>query len=304
MGKNLVSKYILRADIYIKLSRNEKHMKKIVAFTFLLFGIVFAQPDSLLNQGWNPSGVAGLNLSQVAFSNWSQGGENSLAFSLLGNFGAIYFNKPWRIDNNLKLTFGRTKLGDNDYRTTDNEFYLEDVLSYDVGWNLDPYASNTVRTVLANGYQYDADTSYQISAFFDPGYVTQSIGLTYNKSENFKTRFGLAFQETFTNKFNHYSDDPETPNEVEDFKFETGVESVTEAQTSLAENLLAQTKLRLFTRFDALDVWDVYWDNTIVAKINEYVNVNFNVLLIYEKNQSPKTQLKEALQLGLTYNLF
>lgn len=280
-------------------------MKKIL-IAFILFTSItmFAQPDSLLHQGWNPSGVTGLNLSQVAFSNWSQGGENALAFSLFGNFGAIYFDKPWRLDNNLKLTFGRTKLGDNDYRTTDNEFYLENVLSYDLGWAVSPYISNTVRTVLANGFQYDADTSYQITAFFDPGYVTQSIGFTYNKSENIKTRLGLAFQETFTNKFKKYSDDPETPNEIEDFKFETGIESVTEGQIELAQNLLAQSKLRLFTRFDALDVWDVYWDNTIIAKINKYVNVNLNVLLIYEKSQSPKTQVKEALQLGLTYNLF
>jgi hypothetical protein len=52
-----------------------------------------------------------------------------------------------------------------------------------------------------------------------------------------------------------------------------------------------------------MDVWDVRWDNSFVAKINDYVNVNFSFLLIYQKDQSPKTQVKEALQLGLTYTL-
>jgi len=32
--------------------------------------------------------------------------------------------------------------------------------------------------------------------------------------------------------------------------------------------------------------------------------VNFGVLVLYEKDQSPKTQVKEALQVGFTYNLF
>ncbi|MCW8953325.1 MAG: hypothetical protein OQK48_00110 [Sulfurimonas sp.] len=52
-----------------------------------------------------------------------------------------------------------------------------------------------------------------------------------------------------------------------------------------------------------MDVWDVRWDNSFVAKINDYLNVNLAVLLIYQKDQSVKTQVKEALQLGITYTL-
>ena len=52
----------------------------------------FAQdiPDSVLVDGWNMVGVVGLNLSQTALVNWSQGGSNSLAFSAYTNLGAIY----------------------------------------------------------------------------------------------------------------------------------------------------------------------------------------------------------------------
>jgi hypothetical protein len=61
---------------------------------------------------------------------------------------------------------------------------------------------------------------------------------------------------------------------------------------------------RLFTRFNTLDVWAVRWDNTLTAKITRYVNVNLNVLLVYEKAQSAKTQFKEGLQLGFAYSIF
>jgi hypothetical protein len=53
-----------------------------------------------------------------------------------------------------------------------------------------------------------------------------------------------------------------------------------------------------------LSVWDVRWDNLITAKVNDYVSVNLNVLVIYDVNESLKTQIKEALQLGISYTLF
>jgi hypothetical protein len=52
-----------------------------------------------------------------------------------------------------------------------------------------------------------------------------------------------------------------------------------------------------------MDVWDVRLDNIIAAKISKYFSVNFSYLMIYEKAQSPYTQAKEGMQIGITYNL-
>ena len=276
----------------------------IFLFFALLTATSFAQIDTTLQPGWNPSGVAGLNLSQIAFNNWSQGGENSISWTFFSNFGYDLSAIPWQFKNNLKLAYGRTKLGNADYRTNDNELYLESVLSYSLGWSVDPFFSNSVRTSVAPGFDYSVTPAMQIADFFDPGYVTQSLGMTYNKNKNFTTRLGLALQETFTSKYNQYSDDPATPNKIEKTKVETGIESVIDAKYALQDNLLFASQLTLFTRFKALDVWDVRWDNTITAVVNKYINVNLNVLVIYQKSQSPKTQIKEALQVGLTYTLF
>jgi hypothetical protein len=180
---------------------------------------------------------------------------------------------------------------------------LESILIHSFGWAVDPYISNTIRTVISKGFDYKVVPAVQTSQFFDPGYITQSIGFMYNNIPNITTRLGIGFQETITNKFTGYADDPETV-EIEKFRFDTGIESVTEAIYNIEENVLLGSKLRLFTRFNSLDVWDVRWDNLITAQISKYFNVNFNVLLIYEKQQSPKTQLKEALQFGITYTLF
>ncbi len=83
-----------------------------------------AKKDSVVQKTWLPVGVAGLNISQIALENWSQGGEDALAFTLFGNFGLDYFDNPWSFTNKLKLAFGRTKIGSDDFRTTDNEIFL------------------------------------------------------------------------------------------------------------------------------------------------------------------------------------
>ncbi len=282
-------------------------MKKLLLIFLIAISFnSFAQdiPDSVLVDGWNMVGVVGLNLSQTALVNWSQGGSNSLAYSAYANLGAILKDHPWKWKNRLSIIYGRTKLEDVGYRTTENDIYFETVLSRNVGWVVDPFLSVTVRTAVTKGYDYSvADTNIQIVDFFDPGYVSEAIGFTYDQNKIITTRLGLAFQQTFANRFTNYTDDPETP-EIETFKFDTGIESVTEVKYDFLENMTYYSFLRLFSRFTSLDVWDVRWDNIVTAKVNDYINVNFNVTLIHEISQTRKTQLRESLQLGFSYSLF
>lgn len=285
-------------------------MNKMILLLLLAFTVsVFAEddPPPPPQKTWLPVGVVGLNLSQLALSNWSQGGEEALAFTAYTAFGLNYYDAPWSFENKLKLAFGRTKLGSNDFRTTDNEFFLENLLKHDLGWFANPYFSNTVRTVLAKGYKYKDDKATYISNFFDPGYINQSLGLAYKASESFTTRLGVGLQETIvsTDSFavNYNVDDIET-SELEKFKFETGIESVSNLNLKLDDDLLYTSELRLFGTFDALDIWDVRWDNIFTAQVTKLINVNLNILLVYDVDQTVKTQLKEALQLGITYTLF
>ncbi|MFI5145284.1 MAG: DUF3078 domain-containing protein [Ignavibacteria bacterium] len=253
---------------------------------------------------WIPGGVIGLNINQVAFKDWATGGENSLSASIFTNFSLDYLKKKWSLLNELKMTFGESKAGSTPFRITDNEFFLEDIFIYRAGWFADPYVSNNVRTVLANGYDYSATPSVQVAAFFDPGYVTQGTGLRYSEIKGFTTRLGFAVRETFTSKFIQYSDDTGTHDKVEKFKIETGIESISEAKFVVAKNLLFSSRLDLFSQFKTLNVWDVRWDNTICAQVNKFINVNLNVLVLYMQSVSLRTQIKEGLQLGVIYTFF
>ncbi|HEY6626796.1 MAG TPA: DUF3078 domain-containing protein, partial [Ignavibacteriaceae bacterium] len=272
-----------------------------------LFTIVsFAQeePEEKKDTLWTPRGVVGINLSQVAFANWQQGGQNSLSFTFFSLLGLDYIGDPWKWRNGLKFAYGRTKFGDEEYRTNDNEIFFESTLIYHTGWAVSPYAGLTARTAVTKGFNYDSIPSFQIVDFMDPFYLTEALGFIYDRIPNFSTRLGIGMKQTFTDQFNQYSDDPETLNEIEKFKNETGIESVTEYKWEFMENMAYLTSLRLFGTFDDLSIWDVRWDNLIVAKVNDYISVSFNVQLIYDEDESIQRQLKEALQLGISYNLF
>ena len=266
------------------------------------------KPDSTLNK-WIPKGIASANLGQVALSDWSQGGDNSITYTLIGDFGVNYKTETWRWANNLKASYGQNKIGDDSFKTNENELYFESVYSRRYGWAVDPFFSVTARSAITRGYKYGKDdegneTATAIVDLFDPGYITEAIGFTYDELDNFKTRLGIAAQQTFANEFTNFTDDGETNDEVETFKFETGLESVTDYKVEFLKNMEFSSKLRLFTRFDALDVRDVRSDNSIIAKINDIFAVNINVLVVHEISQTRRTQMKESLQFGIRYIIF
>jgi hypothetical protein len=244
----------------------------------------------------------------VSLQDWTQGGENTLAWAFQTNGLFAYKHSDWVWNNTLKVTYGQTKLGDADYQKSEDEFFWESLYSRNIGWKLDPYVANQVRTQLAPGYktvrneQTGLDEKLQTSGLWDPGYLIQSAGFTYTEGEEFFTRAGIAFKETFSPNYG-FADDARTVSEVETFHFQTGLESATGVKLNVMQNILYTSQLNLFSAFDQLDVWDVRWDNSMSAKVNSYVNVSLNLLLVHDISQTRRTQIKEALTLGLRYTL-
>jgi hypothetical protein len=260
-----------------------------------------SKKDTTKFLGWYPKAMIGLNISQIALKNWSQGGDNSMTW--ISNFNGsldYYSSNDWKFKNSLILSFGRTKFGEQDFRTNENELYLTSVLSKHVGWTVDPFISNDIRSDLTTGYSYTQNIPVAVAGFFDPAYVTQSLGFTYNKNTVFSTRLGIAIQETFAERFRQYTNDTSISRD-KTFKLDTGMESVSNIKFTLAENIIMQSSLRLFTRFESLDVWDVRWETILTGKVNSFLNMNFSYLLIYQKDQSLYTQMKEGLNVGFVY---
>ena len=253
--------------------------------------------------GWKHTLVSGLNLTQVAFTDWAQGGENALAWALTLEGKSVNDLERSNWSNSYKFAFGQARLGGLGLRKTDDKIDLETIFTYKLGTYINPYAAATLKSQFAQGYKYDAaGNKTPVSKFFDPGYLTQSVGAVYQPMPEIKTRFGAALREIFTSEFTGYADDP-TTSTIEKTRVDGGLESVTGVEWKMDGNILFTSKLELFAPFKTIDEIVVRNDNTIAASVNKYITVNLNVQLINEKQISPRTQIKETLAIGLTYRL-
>ncbi len=285
-------------------------MRKVFVIVIALFAVnASAQPadTAKVKKPWAHNLVGGLNLTQVSFNdNWAQGGENALAYATTLNGKSVNELPKTNWVTSYKFAFGQTKLGAQGIRKTDDKIDIESNLTIKVGTYINPYVATTLKTQFAKGFDYATKAPQtgkfvQVSKFFDPGYLTQSVGLGYQPIPQIKTRLGAALREVITSAFNTYADNPATQ-AVEKTKVEGGLESVTEVTWQLQSNLLFTGKVELFDAFKNFDLIIMRSDNTLAAKVSKYVTVNFNVQLLKEPPVSRgKIQAKQTLAIGLSY---
>lgn len=263
-------------------------------------------PGSLVAQdttGWTSSAVGNLQFTQTEFDNWSAGGEDS--WSWQGAVQGKFTNEQpqFRWVTNGKLTYGKSKVGDASARKSTDEIRLESVITYKAGLPVDPYASASFLTQMTRGYRYPDTGRVAVADFLDPLYMIQSVGMGYKPAKQFQTRLGAAVKETITDEFPvPYADDPDTP-EIETTRVEYGVESVSDLSVNLSKLIVFESRLALFSDLSAFDEIDVDWDNMFSAKVSDLINVSLNVKLFYDKDISPKRQLKQTLAVGIQYTL-
>jgi hypothetical protein len=282
-------------------------MKRIQFYALLVTLMVigsraYSQTDSV-KYGWTHSLGATLNLSQVSFKNWEQGGDDALSYSLLIAGKSIQDMPMTNWATTYNFAYGEARLNSFGLRKADDKIDLATQLTYKLNTYVNPYASLTFLSQFTTGYKYIDTSKTAVSGFLDPAYVVQSMGFGYQPSTVIKTRLGLGLRETFTQKYLQYSNDPNTLDEKK-VKIEGGLESVTEFALPIDSMVFVTSKLQLFAAFKTMDRIVVRSDNAIVAKVSKYINTSFILQLIEDPVVSPRTQIKEGLALGLSYVVF
>ena len=278
-------------------------MKRFIALVILFFVYTgIPAQEKAPDFGWKTSAIGKVNVTQSQFDNWSQGGENTLAWQ--GLFEATVTNEQehflWK--NYLKMSYGQNKIGSGSLKKTTDEIVLESVLNYKTGWTADAYLALTAKTQFSAGYQYPADApAVEISNFLDPGYFTQEVGLSWNPTKQFSARMGAAFKETVADRFaSRYSDDPATPS-LEKMRAEPGGSASFLFNGNIHPNIFLKSRLDMFANFQGIQSVDVDWDNTFSSQITKFISVDLNIRIFYDRDISPKRQLKQTLGLGITY---
>ncbi len=198
-----------------------------------------------------------------------------------------------------KFAFGQTRLGAEGLRKADDMIDLGSVLTYKFDSYVNPYVSATLKSQFAVGYNYNSlGIGTPVSQFFDPAYLTQTAGAGFQPIHEIKTRLGIGLREIITNQFRQYTTNNEWAS------VDGGLESVTEVNWQIEDNILFTTQLSLFEPFKTMGVVVVRDNSSVTAKVSKYVTTILNVQLINEKHVDPRTQVKETLALGLSYTIF
>jgi len=309
----------------------------LIAILCLVFSSVLAQVTDAekklktLNadtvMGWKKGGVFSINIAQTSLSNWAAGGQNSLAINGLFSGFANYKQGKSAWDNTLDLGYGILKQGkDGIVMKTDDKI---DLLSkYGRQAFKDFYYAGLLnfRTQMRPGYKYP-DTENKISDIFSPAYLLIAAGIDYKPSPYF-----TAFLAPLTAKFTFVTNEAlslagafgVTPGEKT--RSEIGgyiriAYSRNDFKGEFLKNVAFTTKIDLFSNYrDNPQNIDVMWENLIALKVNKYINVNFNTVLIYDDNikvpvdrnnngifesteaPGPRTQFKEIFGVGFSYN--
>ena len=143
-------------------------MDKIRFFFIALLGMGAAHlsaqtADSTQTSPWTTEGFAGLKLTQVSLTNWSAGGDNSVAFDLQGTYQANYKKGKHIWNNRLELAYGLNKTGEDGMRKANDKIYMNTNYGYSIATNWYASAFTTFQTQFSPGYDYSVnkDVKYE-----------------------------------------------------------------------------------------------------------------------------------------------
>ena len=283
-------------------------MKRI--YLMMLFAtlamIVSAQTDDkgYKEGAWVLKGVTGVNMSQTAMTNWSAGGENSVAGNAYLNGSLTHKNGDWLWVTNLVLDYGLSKTKSQGMRKSTDKIGLSTQLGYAATkvWYYTLMAD--LNTQFAKGYNYP-DKSHYISNFFAPAYSNVALGMEYRPKSNYS-----IFLSPASTKMTFVCDD--YLSDLGSFGVDPGDHFKIEAGAFL-KNVNLITTADFFTPYNKdFGNVDVNWDVLISMKINKVLSATLNMTLKYDNDvktftdegveRGPKVQFKEILGVGLAYN--
>ncbi len=273
-----------------------------------------AKPDSTL--GWFFPIVINFTISQVNFSNWSAGGENSYSINGLTILNANYKGKMATWDNNLILAYGLMKQGDRELRKTDDNLEFSSKFGYKVINNW--YYSGLVqfKSQFDNGYKYDdvAGTKTLLSKFMAPAYLSLSLGMNYTPSKVFNLFIGpISGKTTFVMDDTLSNAGAFGVDKGKNVRNEFGGTMKAVVSKDIMKNVNLLSKLELFSNYiKNPECIDIDWQLLISMKINKLLSANINLHAIYDDDiktfkdgieRGAKTQFKEVFGIGLNYKI-
>jgi len=285
-------------------------------------------PDSITY--WERTNAVGLDINEIAFVNWSVGGNNSVSILAKGNFVRKYTKNNVNWTNELIIKYGINSQEGQEMRKTDDQFGFNSTFGYrsvpTSNWFYS--AKFTFNTQFSNGYSYP-NTIDEISGPFAPAYIFLGVGSEYIRKDLGLTAYfspltdktTLVLNQTLADKGSFGVQkailDAEgnvlTPGKRS--RTEVGILLTNQYKKQLFKNIMLDQRTTLYTDYlNNFGNIDVDFQFTLDMTVNQYVKANIGAHIIYDDDikateevagtqvqVGPKMQLKQMLGVGLSY---
>jgi hypothetical protein len=279
---------------------------------------------------WRNKNKVGFDISQIAFVNWSAGGNSAISGLIKGDFSRVYTKGNQKWVNELIVRYGLNQQDGVELRKTDDLIQLNSTFGYrkDSISNWYHSAKFNFNTQFSNGYAYP-NTEKAISRLFAPAYILLGVG-TENSSKSkhrvfylspftFKTTFvldqTLANQGAFGVTEAIVDSNGMIITNGKQIRTELGFLFSSYYKKEIAKNIVWVNKLVLFSDYiNKFGNIDIDYDFKLDMTVNQYVKVNIGARIIYDddvkaKEQregkqvtlGPKLQIRQMLGVGLVY---
>lgn len=279
---------------------------------------------------WEGMNLIGLDFNQIAFVNWSSGGDNSISGLLKADLSRKYIKGRLVWDNRLNVRYGVNKQSDRELRKSEDVFEFNSAFGFKTSVVSDWYyvAKLNFKTQLADGFNYP-NTDEPVSRWFAPAYLFVGIGAEYVAPKSGMKFYisPITYKSTFVND-QRLADqgafgvekaelDPfgNIIKHGQRYRAELGFLLSTEWRKEITTNIMFENKLSLYSDYiNRFGNIDVAWELKLDLKVNNYVRANIGANLVYDDSiktnvdvdgeqvmKGPRVQFKQVLGVGLVY---
>ncbi|ATA76991.1 conserved exported hypothetical protein [Capnocytophaga canimorsus] len=273
-----------------------------------------------------------LNLSEVALSNWSAGGNSSLSGLMNAKFRRRYSEEIFFWDNELEINYGVNIQEKEKLRKTDDKMTLTSSFGYRGKSKSYWYFSSQLQltTQLTNGYSYP-NREVPISKFLAPGYIYLGSGAEYApKGKKFNLflspltlKTTLVLDQTLADKGAFgvdkavYDASGKIIKPGKNSNSELGFMLKGSWEKRIAQNINMNNVFNFYGDYlEKFGNIDIDWEMNIHLKVNNYVQARLGTHIRYDddvkfksykdaqgKSQSygARTQFKQILGVGILY---
>ena len=304
-------------------------------FLFLFSVSIFAQDLTTTKSidttsHWTKKNKVGFDISEIAFVNWSAGGNSAISGLLKGDFSRIYAKGNQKWVNDLSIRYGLNKQDGFEMRKTDDAIQINSTFGYrkDTITNWYHSAKFNFNTQFTNGYAYP-NTDKAISRLFAPAYFFLGVGaenaskskhrVFYISPFTFKNTLvldqRLANQGAFGVTKAQYDANGNMIINGKRSKTELGFLFTSYYKKDIVKNVILVNRLVLYSDYiNNFGNIDIDYDFMLDLVVNQYIRANIGARIIYDDDikakeevygsqitVGPKLQLKQMLGIGLVY---